>query len=64
MRKLLVDKYCYSKEYIMSEEKDIKNEEQKENEFLEDDLALSEEEEKALQEKIKKIRERDPFVYR
>lgn len=48
----------------MSEEKDIKNEEQKENEFLEDDLALSEEEQKALQEKIKKIRERDPFVYR
>lgn len=49
----------------MSEDKNKdKHEEQKSEDFLEDDLGLTEEEEKALQDKIKKIRERDPFVYR
>ena len=49
----------------MSEDKNKdKQEELKSEEFLDDDLALTEEEEKALQEKIKNIRKRDPFVYR
>lgn len=49
----------------MSEDKNKdKQEEQNSEEFLDDDLALTEEEEKALQEKIKNIRKRDPFVYR
>ena len=54
-----------SKDKIMSEDKNKdKQEELKSEEFLDDDPVPTEEEEKALQEKIKNIRKRDPFVYR